>query len=126
MKTIVKQNYGQGNRNFYQKNENTLVSTKRNFSKKNVYDIEYLEDPIDDDVNHEIDGYIRNENIPNEKRIIDEDEPITNDDEDDLSDDFNTPDDFEEGNEKEEDLDIDESSEEDPDEFYPESNPRQF
>lgn len=120
MKTNIKQNYGQGKRDFYQENKNTLVSTERNFTKKKVYEIEDSKDPIEDE-NYAINGYYRNENIPNEKRVIDEDEPITNDDEEDQSDDFHNPDDLEEDNEREDD-EIDKTSEE----FYPESNPRQF
>ncbi|WP_264563463.1 hypothetical protein [Flavobacterium sp. N3904] len=120
MKTSIKQNYGQVKRGFYKENENTLVSTERNFLNKRVYEIEYLEDPIEDD-NYSVNGYTRNENIPNEKRVIDEDDPITNDDEEDESDDFNNLDDLEEDNEKEDD-EIDKTSEE----FYPENNPRQF
>jgi len=120
MKTTIKQNYSQGKRGFYQENKNTLVSTERNYLKKSVYEIEDIEDPIEDD-HYEINGFYRNENIPNEKRVIDEDDPITNDDEEDQSDDFHNPDDLEEDNEKEDD-EIDKTSEE----FYPENNPRQF
>ena len=120
MKTNIKQNYAQSKRDFYQKNKNTLVSTERIFFKKRVYEIEYLEDPIEDE-NYAINVYYKNENIPNEERIIDEDDPITNDDEEDQSDDFHNPDDLEEDNEKEDD-EIDKTSEE----FYPENNPRQF
>ena len=136
MKNQNNENYGQVERNFHH-DEATIVDNTRDEAIESLFDndqYEYKEDDLND-ANHDTNDFNRNEtitieNIPNEERIINEDDRITNDEPDDLDDDFNQNDidDLDDDLEEDGDLDNydddDEELEED-DEHFHENHPRE-
>lgn len=127
MKNDNNKNYGQVERNFH--HDDTITETHNDASVADLFDNDKFQNQEDDlpykdeelhDVNHETNDFNRNENIPNEERVIDEDDLPAKDDR--------------ELNEENLDLEIekdgdlnnndDEKLEED-DPFFPETHPRE-
>ncbi|GAA3783543.1 hypothetical protein [Flavobacterium ginsengiterrae] len=110
--------------------QNTLVDNDNYARDEDPY--QYQEEFIGD-LNHpeqdfENNNNVRAENIPNEERVVNEDDAITNDDtESDLNDEYNP--DLEEENEIERSVDDDKDAPENLDDFdaehYPENHPRE-
>ena len=86
MKNENNKNYGQVERNFH--HDDTITETHNDASVKDLFDndkhthqeddLQYKDEELHD-VNHETNDFNRNENIPNEERVIDEDDLSTND-----------------------------------------------
>ena len=99
MKNQTNENYGQFERNFHHdedgpidKNKETAIAElfdNDKFQNKED-DLQYKDDYLKD-INHQNNDSIRNENIPNEERVINEDDLTTNEEEED-DDDFNNND----------------------------------
>jgi len=91
MKKDPNRNHDQKDCDFSPLNPDIFVATDRNSLKEDLYGNYQYESPEIE--NHGVYGYDRSENISKEQ-VVDEkdykDEPI-DDDEDDLSDDFNSP-----------------------------------
>jgi hypothetical protein len=115
------QNYGKTDPDFI--DQDTIVNTDTNYSPdEDQY--QYQEEFIPD-INHETNDFNRNENIPNEERIINEDGLITNDEDKDNHD----PAELDYENDLEKDSDLDDEDSDEMDDFeaehFPETHPRE-
>jgi hypothetical protein len=124
MEKYNNENYGQTDPDFI--DQETLIDNDNYKKEEDPYEQQYRGEFIGD-VNHETNDNIRNENIPNEERIINEDGLITNDEEkdteyvpDDVDDHSNRDDDGEEHI----DDDLDEMDDFEA-EHFPETHPRE-
>lgn len=139
MKNETNENYGQLERNFHHDEDGPIDRNKETAIEELFDNDKYqnLEDDLQNkeetliDINHETNDYNRNENIPNEERVIDEDGLTTNDEEED-DDDFNQND-LDDIIEKDGDLDDDNEDEdykssedlEEADEYFPDTHTRE-
>lgn len=116
------QNYGQENRDSQNLDLDTLIDNEKKYS-----DQEYQEDDSKDKM-YEVNDFSRNENIPNEKRIINEDDLITNDEEEDSLEDQIRIDQEDQDVTIEKDGDLDNKNEDDAEseDYFQEKHPRQF
>lgn len=129
-KQVLKKNdnreFGESDPDYYE--QNTLIDNDNYARDEDPYQYqeEFIEDPTHLKGDFEPNTTIRSENIPNQERIINEDDAITNDGtEDDLNDDYDPDLDYEKDREKEEDLDKDEELDDFDAEHYPENHPRE-
>ncbi|MBZ4034093.1 hypothetical protein K6T82_04905 [Flavobacterium sp. 17A] len=117
--------FGESDPDYYE--QNTLVDNDNYARDEDPYQYqeEFIEDPKHPQGDFEPNTTtIRSENIPNEERIINEDDAITNDDtENDLNDDYDPDLDIE--NDADRDLDDDEELDDFDAEHYPENHPRE-
>ena len=123
MEKYNNENYGQTDPDFI--DQETLIDNDNYKKEEDPYEHQYNGEFIGD-VNHETNDYNRNENIPNEERIINEDGLITNDEE---KDNEYVPDDVDDHNQpedEEEHIDDDTDKIDDFDaEHFPETHPRE-
>ena len=124
MEKYNNENYGQTDPDFI--DQNTLIDNDNYKKEEDPYEQHYNGEFIGD-VNHETNDTTRNENIPNEERIINEDGLITNDEEketeyvpDDV-DDHSKSDEDEEEHIEDDTKDIDDFEAE----HFPETHPRE-
>lgn len=83
--------FGESDPDYYE--QNTLIDNDNYARDEDPYQYqeEFIEDPKHPQGDFEVNTNIRSENIPNQERVVNEDDAITNDDtEDDLNDDFNS------------------------------------
>lgn len=106
--------------------QNTLVDNDNYARDEDQYQYqeEFIEDLNHPEQDFEKNTNIRAENIPNEERIVNEDDLITNDGNRDDFDDDSEPD-FDDDLEKDSDLDDDEELDDFDAEHYPENHPRE-
>jgi hypothetical protein len=123
MEKYNNENYGPKDPDFI--DQETLIDTDNYKKDEDPYEQQYRGEFIGD-VNHETNDYNRNENIPNEERIINEDGLITNDEEKDneyIPDDV---DDHSQPEDEEEHIDDDTDKMDDFEaEHFPETHPRE-
>jgi hypothetical protein len=123
MEKYNNENYGPKDPDFI--DQETLIDTDNYKKDEDPYEEQYRGEFIGD-VNHETNDYNRNENIPNEERIINEDGLITNDEEKDneyIPDDV---DDHSQPEDEEEHIDDDTDKMDDFEaEHFPETHPRE-
>ncbi|KAF2507270.1 hypothetical protein [Flavobacterium foetidum] len=111
--------------------QNTLIDNDNYARDEDPYQYqeEFIEDPQHPQGDFEKNATIRSENIPNQERVVNEDDAITNDGtENDLNDDYDP--DLDSENDVDRDEDFDHNDEpEDLDDFeaehYPENHPRE-
>ncbi|WJS93987.1 hypothetical protein NYQ10_18020 [Flavobacterium johnsoniae] len=118
--------FGESDPDYYE--QNTPVDNDNYARDEDPYQYqeEFIEDPKHPQVDFEKNINISSENIPNEERIINEDDAITNDDtESDLNDDYDPDLDSENDEEKHSDLDDDEELDDFDAEHFPENHPRE-
>ncbi|KQW99572.1 hypothetical protein [Flavobacterium sp. Root420] len=123
MEKYNNENYGPKDPDFI--DQETLIDTDNYKKDEDPYEEQYRGEFIGD-VNHETNDYNRNENIPNEERIINEDGLITNDEDKDneyIPDDV---DDHSQPEDEEEHIDDDTDKMDDFEaEHFPETHPRE-
>ena len=108
--------------------QNTLIDNDNYARDEDPYQYqeEFIEDPSHPKGDFEPNANIKAENIPNEERIINEDDAITNDDtESDLNDVYDPDLNSENDEEKHSDLDDDEELDDFDAEHFPENHPRE-
>jgi len=118
--------FGESDPDYYE--QNTLVDNDNYARDEDPYQYqeEFIEDPKHPQGDFEKNTNIRSENIPNEERIINEDDAITNDDtESDLNDVYDPDLNSENDEEKHSDLDDDEELDDFDAEHFPENHPRE-
>jgi hypothetical protein len=117
--------FGESDPDYYE--QNTLVDNDNYARDEDPYQYqeEFIEDPKHPQVDFEKNTNIRSENIPNQERVVNEDDAITNDGtEDDLNEDYD-PDLDDEDDLDSDDLDDDEDMDDFEAEHYPENHPRE-
>jgi hypothetical protein len=123
MEKYNNENYGLRDPDFI--DQETLIDTDNYKKEEDPYEQQYRGEFLGD-INHETNDYNRNENIPNEERIINEDGLITNDEEKDneyIPDDV---DDHSQSKDEEEHIDDDTDKMDDFEaEHFPETHPRE-
>ncbi|WP_276381236.1 hypothetical protein [Flavobacterium sp. H4147] len=110
--------------------QNTIIDNDNYARDEDPYQYqeEFIEDPHHPQGDFETNTNVRSENIPNQERVVNEDDAITNDDtEDDLNKDYDPDldDKSESDSEKHSDLDDDEELDDFDAEHYPENHPRE-
>ncbi len=118
--------FGESDPDYYE--QNTLIDNDNYARDEDPYQYqeEFIEDPKHPQVDLESNSNIRSENIPNQERIINEDDAITNDGtKDDLNEEHHPDLDYEEDVEKDSDHDQDEELDDFDAEHYPENHPRE-
>lgn len=114
--------FGESDPDYYE--QKTLIDNDNyaRYEDPYQYQEEFVEDLSHPKQDFEKHSNVRAENIPNQERVINEDDAITNDDtENDLNDDYDP--DLDE--EKDRDLDEDEELDDFDAEHYPENHPRE-
>lgn len=123
MEKYNNENYGQTDPDFI--DQETLIDNDNYKKEEDPYEQQYNGEFIGD-VNHETNDYNRNENIPNEERIINEDGLITNDEE---KDNEYVPDDVDDHSQTEDEEEHIDDDTKDIDDFeaehFPETHPRE-
>ena len=123
MEKYNNENYGQTDPDFI--DQDTLIDTDNYKKEEDPYEQQYRGEFIGD-VNHETNDFNRNENIPNEERIINEDGLITNDEE---KDNEYIPDDVDDHSQPEDEEEHIEDDTDKMDDFeaehFPETHPRE-
>lgn len=123
MEKYNNENYGQTDPDFI--DQDTLIDNDNYKKDADPYEQQYRGEFIGD-INHETNDYNRNENIPNEERIINEDGLITNDEEKDNEYVPDDVDDHSQPEEKEEHIEDDTDKMDDFEaEHFPETHPRE-
>lgn len=123
MEKYNNENYGQKDPDFI--DQETLIDNDNYKKEEDPYEQQYHGEFIGD-VNHETNDFNRNENIPNEERIINEDGLITNDED---KDNEYVPDDVDDHSQPEDEEEHIEDDTEEMDDFeaehFPETHPRE-
>lgn len=118
--------FGESDPDYYE--QNTLIDNDNYARDEDPYQYqeEFIEDPKHPQGDFEPKTNIRSENIPNQERIINEDDAITNDGtKDDLNEEHHPDLDYEDEAEKDSDFDQDEELDDFDAEHYPENHPRE-
>lgn len=129
LKKSNQKEFGESDPDHYE--QNTLIDNDNYARDEDPYQYqeEFIEDPKHPHGDFEPNTTIRSENIPNQERIINEDDAITNDGtEDDLNDNYDPEVDYENDLEKDGYLDNNDEPEDMDDfeaEHYPENHPRE-
>lgn len=121
MEKYNNEDYGQNDPDFI--DQETLIDNDNYKKEEDPYEQQYNGEFIGD-VNHETNDFNRNENIPNEERIVNEDDLITNDEDNEQY----VPDDVDEHAQGEKEEHIEDDTDEMDDfesEHFPETHPRE-